>query len=140
MLTDEEKSGPQMVLDVCDVLVQSIKELKAQLKEIYVDKELPLKERWYFFTKVPTELQDAHDYVMHFNEFETKYGEIEWYDTFVYDRHSSVWFVDMIDDQIESYLEDDEAHPEMAPFTRANLDEFKEAVLAQGYHSFVFDW
>jgi len=139
MLTEEEKSGPQLVLDVCDALAQSVKALKEELKKIYVDTELPLAERWYFFTMVPNELQDTYDWIMHFNEFENKYGAIEWYDKYVYDRHATSSLVDLVEEQIMSYLEeDDEAG--VKPFTKANLDEFKEAILTKGYHSFVFDW
>ena len=139
MLTEEEKSGPQLVLDVANALVQSIHAIKDEFKQIYVDQDLPLAERWYFFTNVPKELQSCYDYLMHFPTFEGKYGEIEWYDNYVYDRHREVDLVSMVEEQIMSYLEEgDEAG--VKPFTKANLDEFKEAILAKGYHSFVFDW
>jgi hypothetical protein len=143
-----DTTGPDACLEVCGVLVESIKAMKKELRSIYTDKELSLDERWYFFRGIPDELRDNHQWIMHFPEFEKKHGTIEWYDTFVGSKYDNVELLDLVDEQIASYFEledgETEVDPEnlerMKPFTPANLDDFKEAILAGGYHSFTFDW
>lgn len=146
-----DTTGPDACLEVCKVLVDSIREMKKEIWEIYTDAELPLAERWYFFKNVPSELREEDIFIYRFYEWEDKNGRIEWYDTFVYDRHRSVDFIDMIEDTIASYFYDEDgvivtgeelnkALDAMKPFTPENLDSFKEAVLKSGLHGFIFDW
>lgn len=143
-----DTTGPDACLEVCNVLVESIQAMKKELAQIYTDKELSLAERWYFFCGIPEELRDHHRWIMHYPQFESVHGKIQWYDNFVEYKHSTVDLIDLVEETIASYFELEEGQTEvseenlkyMKPFTPANLDDFKEAVLAAGYHSFTFDW
>jgi hypothetical protein len=145
-----DTTGPDACLEVCNVLVDSINAMRKELKDIYTDAELPLAERWYFFCKVPGELQEIDPSIYRFTEWEAKNGRIEWYENFDIDKYQEVSFIDLIEDQIASYFYEDgelvtgdaleEALADMKPFTPDNLESFKEAVLNSGYHGFIFDW
>jgi hypothetical protein len=111
------------------------------------DKNIPLDERWETYKEVAKLLPINYDYID--NAFEKILGDISLYDEFNIDRYQTARYVD----QVEG-LEDDLAYeeeqaaitfaeprePYTPRFTREQLNEIKEYVLASGTQGFIYDW
>lgn len=104
-------------------LESTIADRKKILEPYYTDKSFSLEDRWELFCSVPVALQESHNWVMNFPEWESKHGDIDWNTG----RGGMVDLVGFVEEMCED-LEDDV------------VDEFKEVVLAKGYHTFTFDW
>jgi len=101
---------------------------KANLATYIRDKNISLDDRWKMFCKAPMQMRNTDSYIVTFN-WEKKYHEISWYDSFGYDRYATV---DM-EDVITAMWENEENNEE-------ELKDMKEEILEKNLGSFIYDW
>lgn len=111
---------------------QRLKKAVAKLKEVLVDKSLPLYGRWGLFEKFSKYLE-TKTFVVNLNELE-KFGWFTFYDTFSIEKYETVDLSDIIVMIQESIEYGDQQLKEV------DIDALKEEILACGYGSFVYDW
>ena len=93
-----------------------------------------LDERWEVFENAPNSLKNTECYIVHF-EWESKYGEISWYDDFYKDKYALVEMVQVV----ESMTEED--YQTKAPrYTEEQINDMKQEILSRNLGSFTNDW
>lgn len=121
-----------MTIDNIDELKMEIKKFKNAEKDIkeylskYIKKKnIPVNERWAMFVE-NSELFPTNTWVMYFKELED--NNIEYYDDFGFERHTTVDLCDMVVDMLDDGWSD------------INFDALREDIMSRGYSKFVFDW
>lgn len=124
-----------MTIDNIDELYSSLKKFKEMEKDIieyltkYIkNKSIPVDERWELF-KQNSERFPIHTWILHFEELEK--NDIEYYDTFGYERYTTVDICDMIESLDDDFNSDDDD---------IDFNKLKEEILQRGYSRFVLDW
>lgn len=98
------------------------------------DKTIPLSKRWATFIDAPACIKNTEDYIVHF-DWEKKYHNLEWYDSFNQDRYSTVNMEDLI-----VSMEESESCDDSSVYDKQSIIDIKEEILAKNLYSFVFDW
>lgn len=129
-----------MIVDKIQKINEALAEVKALVAtlqpefEAYIkDQTIPLSERWALFSTCPTQLHNSGPWVEH---LEIGGNEIYWYDDFYIDRGTMVNMVDIVTQMIDN-VEGGWTTPD---YTMADINEFKEMLLARNLGSFCNDW
>lgn len=106
---------------------------KPLLEKWIIDKSIPLEERWNLWKDSPEELKNECQWV---EDFTISGRGISWYDDFYKERCETVYLSDLIHNMQRDFNE-----PVcLKKYTQADIDDFKEQILAKNLLSFVYDW
>lgn len=123
----------QKINDALDEVKALVLTLKPEFEAYIKDQSVPLSERWALFANCPTQLHNAGPWVEH---LEIGGEEICWYDDFYIDRGVQVNLVDIVTQMVDN-VESTYVTPN---YNMADINEFKEMLLARNLGSFCNDW
>lgn len=103
---------------------------KEALHQYLKDQTIPLEERAQIFDHMPETVQTIESWVFTPKKYNEKYGELEWFENYVWERRDTVMFENVEISMSENEEEDWEARVAL----------LKEDFIDAGIHGFVFDW
>jgi hypothetical protein len=115
--------------EVVALFIDDVDVRKKKIAEFLADLSNPYGERKEVFLSTPKHLYSQRSRILHLPEFEKKHGEISWFDDFYAERYTDVDLVGIcksIDDLVD--------------WSEEKQEDFIQAVVNNGKHSFRLDW
>lgn len=110
---------------------------KKAIRDYIMDQSIPYEDRRDIWRRTPDHLRHHDSWVLHLPKFESKYGEISWYDDFYIERHS---VMDLRDVEEESRLFLKVRKDWNSGYNKEKFEDFVRECVDLGIHSFTFDW
>lgn len=101
---------------------------KKAIRDFVMDKTQPYEDRLEVWRQTPSHLRHHESWVADLSNYESKYGEISWYDDFGVDRYGRV------------YLDEADQYKLLYDAPEDQKRVFYENCLDLGIHSFTYDW
>ena len=114
--------------EVMSLFVDDVASRRGAIHDFITNQKNSFEDRREVWLTTPTHLMTNNAWILHLPEYESKYGEISWFDEFYMDRRQDVDLRQCVE-----ILRDSEASEEQ-------VEDFIVACVNKGFHGFNLDW
>ena len=111
---------------------KNLEPLRKSIQSFIMDETNSFEDRLEVFVNTPSSMYSTDAWILHLPEFEQKYGDINWFEDFYFNRYELVNLAELVANKGN--------YGDTEDWSDEKFRDFQEAILNNGAHTFTLDW